>query len=171
MGLRHIAAHIAFRRRVRHHLPQRAAAREFHCQGLFVLQICRQQESPRHSAPQGCRRHRIAVMAADSLIHQFRCHRRIDAHALRRGFYQMIPHCILLLKKREPACPGSRHSDFRICIPAIPHPYPGRRCVCLHHPAPLRSAARPPASRGPPSRDSGKSSGPAFPEHSHAHAH
>ena len=69
MRVAHITAHITFRRSIGSHNPQRAATVKLHRQGFLILEVGGQQERACHGAPQGCCRHRIAVMAADGLIY------------------------------------------------------------------------------------------------------
>ena len=61
-------------------------------QRFLVLQVRREEQRARHRPPERRRRDRIAAMPADGFVHEIRRHRRIDAHTIRDGLYQVIFH-------------------------------------------------------------------------------
>ena len=92
MRLADIPAHEALGRRIGRDLSERPMAVERDRQRLFIFQVCREEQRARHRAAKRRRRDWIAVMAEDALIDEVRRDRRINAHALSRGFYEMILH-------------------------------------------------------------------------------
>ena len=94
MRLADRTAHEALGRRVSRDLSERSMAVKRDRQRLFILQVRREEQRTCHRAAERRCRDRVAVMTADSLIDEVRRDRRINAHALGRGFYEMILHTL-----------------------------------------------------------------------------
>ena len=127
------AAHESLGHGIRHDRPQGTVTRKLHGQRLLVLEICREQERPRHRAPKRRRRHGVAVVPTHRLADERRRPRCIDAkiacdrldqgifhtetasffHARRASADRVHPPCPVVIRPKRRARECRAHERHR----------------------------------------------------------